>query len=149
MKHLLTAFSLLSTGVLSLSDSQCTNTHQCSRRLHSDQAFVLRGSLDSKVKLEHVRNLVQEQDPVSEWLKEFLDVVIEDVVQVDVLKGKIINTATPYLDLSNIYNPASGKVKICAPFREEKVKIVTQILLLVFPRETAALHLLVVPAAGI
>jgi len=110
MKHLLTAFSLLSTGVLSLSDSQCTNTHQCSSRFHSGQAFVLRGSLDSKVKLEHVRNLVQEQDPVSEWLKEFLDVVIEDVVQVDVLKGKIINTATPYLDLSNIYNPASGKL---------------------------------------
>ena len=50
------------------------------------------------------------EDPVSEWLKELLDVVLEDVFDVDISESLIENMATPYIDLSNIYDPFSGNV---------------------------------------
>ena len=43
------------------------------------------------------------EDPVSEWLKELLDLILEDVFDFEITR------ATPYLDLSNIYNSTSGK----------------------------------------
>ena len=73
------------------------------------QIFPLLEDQGGQVPLKPVANLVQEADPVTEWLKEVLDTVLEDVMTVEILEKQIINSATPNLDLSNIYHSSAGQ----------------------------------------
>ena len=100
--------------------NHCTSTYRsfngtCNNEEHSDwgqtgQAFSLSDSTEFELELGSVRDPERVEDPVSEWLKELLDVVLEDVFNVDISESLIENMATPYIDLSNIYDPFSGNV---------------------------------------
>jgi len=119
MKHFYIELLLSCVLLLQVSSNQgqnCLSSHRC--RLYDEsciisteeeecefngQSFALLNISNEETRLNQATNLVQRHDPVSEWLKELLDVVLKDIIMIDVLHTKINNTATPFLDLSNIY----------------------------------------------
>ena len=110
----------------SLSDlaSNCTSTSgyrsydgTCNSEENPDwgtigQTFSLNDNPLGQITVEAIDNLPQGEDPVTEWLKEVLDFLLEDVLDIEVSGKKAINSATPYLDLSNIYDPFTGNIYI-------------------------------------
>ena len=116
---------LLVPSSLSNFASNCTSTSgyrsydgTCNNQENPDwgtigQSFSLNDDPLGQITVGPFANLTQGEDPVSEWLKEVLDFVLEDVLDIEVSGKKAINSATPYLDLSNIYDPFTGKIFTC------------------------------------
>ena len=77
------------------------------------QTFSLNDSPLGQITVEPIDNVTQGEDPVTEWLKEVLDFLLEDILDIEVSGKKATNSATPYLDLSNIYDPFTGKIFTC------------------------------------
>ena len=113
---------LLVPSSLSNFASNCTSTSgyrsydgTCNNQENPDwgtigQSFSLNDDPLGQITVGPFANLTQGEDPVSEWLKEVLDFVLEDVLDIEVSGKKAINSATPYLDLSNIYDTFTGKI---------------------------------------
>jgi hypothetical protein len=101
--------------------SNCTSTSAyrsydgtCNNQENPDwgtigQTFSLNDNPLGQITVEPFDNLAQGDDPVTEWLKEVLDFVLEDVLDIELSGKKAINSASPYLDLSNIYDTFTGE----------------------------------------
>ena len=121
MKTLLIVTLVWLTPIMSSNlNSHCLSTYRsfngtCNNKEHpgwgeTGQAFSLSDATELGLELGSVRDSERIEDPVSEWLKELLDVVLEDVFDVEMSESHVVNMATPYIDLSNIYDPFSGNV---------------------------------------
>ena len=88
-------------------DGSCNNNNISGLGI-AGQTFVLFSSTAALVKLKPITNLTQGEDPVTEWLKELLDFVLHDIVDIEISERGAVNLATPFLDLSNIYDMDTG-----------------------------------------
>ena len=101
--YILLSFSLLCCEALK------NDSWSCDNEIHSlwgQRSFYSQSEEDfvpiEEIELGLLKQSIRREEPVSAWVKIWLDFVIKDLVELEPKENGYLNVATPTLDLSNL-----------------------------------------------